>query len=258
MGRANLRTGARGRNVILNELTKRIARISVVGQGSERRILPVKEVSDRAPPQIGQSTLPKMFGTVVDEMAATTPARQVARTAVGSIVVAVAGSQDHPAKASGHCLQEVRMRGDPAKVIAPTRPLRVVPPTVEKLADLVPMPATTLLASTLRALEPHKVRDRGPVDRIEETMLGADRHAASLEQSANHENPLLLDFLARGPVGRENATFSSRVADLVGEPISRSRDHCPGTARSRPCVAQARPHSRVLRPELRPLAGPRT
>src|SRR5690242_1339625 len=117
-----------------------------------------------------------MLVAVVDQMAALAERPQIAGAAIAWIVVEMGGGQDHPPDAHCRIVDDVRPSRWSAAIISPKASLVIEPAAVGELSDPLTMWPATLLAAASGAAEADRGADLRPVDGIEPTEFGADRH----------------------------------------------------------------------------------
>ena len=72
----------------------------------------------------------------------------------------------------------IRIRLPPS--VSPPAGVRIPPPPVAEVVDHPPVWASAALAAALRPAEPDHGRELRPVDRVEDAVLGQDRHRGAL------------------------------------------------------------------------------
>ena len=115
-----------------------------------------------------------MLWPIVQQVAALAPRREVLELAVSRVVVEVAGGEpdDGPAEPVGFV-----WAGCPTTaVIAPGAVLTVEPTPITHAEDEFAMRPAAALAAAVGASETNGGRQLWPVDRVEGTLLGTDRH----------------------------------------------------------------------------------
>ncbi len=121
------------------------------------------------------------LGPVVQKMAplAERPDVPVPAAAMRRIMVEVRRREHHPGRPR-HLDRGFRRGGDSSAMpIAPDPPRLVPPPSVAEMQDRHSVRPTAHLTAPARPHEAHPLADLGPVDRIEVSQLGADRHLGS-------------------------------------------------------------------------------
>ena len=122
-----------------------------------------------------------MLRPVVDHVAALAEGCEVGVCVVGRVVIAMGGCQDDMGLASAAEDIDARPDPDPAPPsIAPTAGLSVPPTPIAEVVDHLPVRSPTALAAALRPTKADRHRQLAPVDRVEEAVLGPDRHGAGL------------------------------------------------------------------------------
>lgn len=130
-----------------------------------------------------------MLRAVLQDVAALAPCREVGVRIDARIVVPVRRRQVNagPADRTGD-LRSGRLRRElPAVVVAPAPGVRIPPPGIPEMQHDPAVRKPALLATALSADEPDLVRELGPGDRVEETVLVPDWHSAARE--VKHMSP---------------------------------------------------------------------
>jgi len=111
-------------------------------------------------------------------MAALAEGGEIGIGVVGGVVVAMGRGQNHPGPAHGP--EDVHSTGldahPPPAPVAPGGRVRIPPSPVAEVDYRPPVRSPAALAASLSAPEPDYGRELGPVDRVEEAVLGPDRH----------------------------------------------------------------------------------
>ena len=118
-----------------------------------------------------------MLWPIVDHVAALAEGREVGICVVRGVVVPMGRRQDDPGPTGSS--QDVSFRGysdPPAPAIAPPTSLRVPPAAIPEVVDQLPVRTPTPFAAAPSPAEPDHGRELRPVDRVEEAVLGPDRH----------------------------------------------------------------------------------
>ena len=118
-----------------------------------------------------------MLRPIVDHVAALAESREVGVRVVGRVVVAMGGCKDDVGPTSTAEDIDARPDPDPAPPsIAPTAGLSIPPAAVAEVVDHLPVRSPAALTPALRPAEADRHRRLTPVDRVEEAVLGPDRH----------------------------------------------------------------------------------
>ena len=136
-----------------------------------------EQIAERLPLKQRAPSSPLMLRTVVDQMASLAEGREVGVGVVGRVVISVSGGKDDFGSAGA--AQDVGTRPDPdppPPTIAPATRLSVPPAAIAEVIDHLTVRSPTALAPALRAAEADRHRQLAPVDRVEEAVLGPDRH----------------------------------------------------------------------------------
>ena len=118
-----------------------------------------------------------MLRPVVDHVAALAEGREVGVRVVRGVMIPVGGGQDHPSPASA--AEDVGTGPDPdpaPPTIAPATGLSVPPTPIAEVIDHLPVRSSAALTAALGPAEADRHRQLAPVDRVEEAVLGPDRH----------------------------------------------------------------------------------
>ena len=119
-----------------------------------------------------------MLWPVVDYVAALAEGCEVGVRVVGGVVIAMGGCQDDIGPASA--TENIHCSGpdpDPAPPpVAPATSLSVPLAPIAEVIDHLPVRTPAALAAALRPAEADRHRQLAPVDRVEEAVLGPDRH----------------------------------------------------------------------------------
>jgi len=151
---------------------------------SQLGVWAVEQITQRTPIVRVHPATASMLRTIVEHVAALTERCELMQRAVARIMVEVRTGQDHRCPPS--LQQDVLRRPSyaPALAIAPALPAPVPPPPVAKVEDLLPVRTSTMLAVSPCPHEAYLVRELRPVDRVQEHVLGADRHQASPSEAS--------------------------------------------------------------------------
>jgi hypothetical protein len=124
-----------------------------------------------------------MLGCIVDHVAALTERLEVRRRAIARIVIQVCAGQDDIRHPDGR-QHKPGFHGDPlAAVGPPAADIGIPPASVAEMDDTAQMRPTAPLALGTGTIEPDRLRQLPPVDRVEPAVLGSDRHDDSMSQS---------------------------------------------------------------------------
>ena len=122
-----------------------------------------------------------MLGRVVDDVAALAQRAQVSRRAITEIVVEVGTGEDDICRP--HNRQGEALNGDTAPlVIAPETGSGVPPAAIAQVRHIAHVRAAALLTPGAGSVEADRLGDLLPVDRVQPTVFGADRHRDSMSQ----------------------------------------------------------------------------
>lgn len=160
---------------------------------SWRRVGPEEEVAEGLPPMEGHMPASAMLRAIVKDMAALAPCREVGVGVDARVVVPMRRREVdlRPADHRGD-LGRARLRAElSAAPITPSAGLGVPPPAVPQVQDDPAVRSAALLAQALRAAEPDHSGELRPIDRVEKTVLGLDRHGLGL-WAAERDWPCLL------------------------------------------------------------------
>ena len=119
-----------------------------------------------------------MLWPVVDHVAALAEGREIGVGVVRGVVITMGRRQHHPRPTDP--TEDVSFCTDPDPAFPPIAPptgIRVPPATIAQMVDHPPVWPPAALAATFRPPEPDYGRELRPVDRVEEAVLGPDRHA---------------------------------------------------------------------------------
>ena len=146
---------------------------------------PAEQVAERLPSEQCPPASPLMLWPVVDHVAPLAEGREVGVRVVRGVVIPVGSGQNDPglpdaAEDVGLC----RNPDPPAPPVAPSAGIRVPPAAIAKVVDHPPVRSPAALTAAFRPAETDHGRELGPVDRVEEAMLGPDRHETALCQRA--------------------------------------------------------------------------
>jgi len=136
-----------------------------------------------------------MFGCIVDHVAALAQRFEVRRRAVAGIVIKVRAGQDdigHPDRRQ----REPGLHRDPLATVGPPAPDIGIPPaSVAKMDDAPQMRPAAPLAPSTGTIEPDRLGQLPPVDRVEPAVLGADRHDDSMSHPPGKRKRIIRPLL---------------------------------------------------------------
>jgi hypothetical protein len=148
-----------------------------MADGSETEIPAEKEVAQGTPPAEVGTTSTAVLESVVAQMAALTQSLEVTVGRVLRVVVEVCGAEMEAAVAEPRIVEHVRPCCGSPGIIAPQARRLIPPAAVGELDEQRTMWPAADLATAACPLEAYAAADLLPVDRVEPTELGADRHA---------------------------------------------------------------------------------
>jgi len=155
----------------------------VVGDAFARDARILVEIADCTEPKDIPPPLPAMLGCIVDHVAALTERLEVRRRAIARIMIEVRAGEDdigHPDR----CQHEPGLhRNTPAPIRPPAADIGIPPASVAEMDDAAQMRPAAPLALGTGAIEPDRLRQLQPIDRVKPAVLGADRHDDSMSQS---------------------------------------------------------------------------
>jgi len=136
----------------------------------------VEQVADRAAVVRVHPAPAPMLGAVMDHVTTLAERGELVERAVAGVVVEVGAGQHH--RRPGAVSQDVAGRSlhPPALAVAPVQPPPIPPAAVAEVEDAFPVRAAAMLAAPAGAHEADVMGQLRPVDRVEEDMLGPDRH----------------------------------------------------------------------------------
>jgi hypothetical protein len=116
----------------------------------------------------------------VDHVAALAEGRESGIRVVGRIEIPVSCCQDDMGPASAADYINARPNPDPAPPpIAPAAGLGVPPAAIAEVVDHLRVRSPTALAAALRPAKADRHRQLAPVDWVEESVLGPERHGVT-------------------------------------------------------------------------------
>ena len=122
-----------------------------------------------------------MLRPVVDHVASLAEGHEVGVCIVRGVVVPVRRGQHHPGP-TGEA-EDVGPRRDPDPPASPIKPeasIGVPPATISEVINHPPVRPSAALTAAPRPAGPDHGRELRPVDRVEEAVLGPDRHGGAL------------------------------------------------------------------------------
>lgn len=145
---------------------------------SWRRVGAKEEVAEGFAPMQGHMPATAVLRPVVKDMAALAPCGEVRVGVDARVVVPMRGGEVDLRRADHRSnLGRARLRAElPAAPVAPSAGLGVPPPAVAQVQDDPAVRSAALLAQALGATEPDHGGELRPVNRVEETVVAADRH----------------------------------------------------------------------------------
>ena len=153
------------------------------GQFQPTRVRGFKKVPQRADAERVPPSPPPMLGRVVDHVTALAQRREVGRGIIARIVVEV-GTREHDVGGSRR-VEDVGPEPDhPPPSRSPGGNIRVPPAAVAQVDDVATVRTPAPLATRTGTTEPNHGGQLGPVDRVEPSVFGADRHLDSMSQPA--------------------------------------------------------------------------
>ena len=141
------------------------------------------QVADGAQAEHVPPALPAMFGRVVAHVAALAERGEVARQIVPRIMVEVRACQDDIGGPDRGEFEAIADRHASPAVGPPASGSRIPPAPVAEMRDEPKMRPRAAFTSRTGPVEPDRIGQLLPVERIEPAVLGADRHDDSMSQS---------------------------------------------------------------------------
>jgi len=141
-----------------------------------------------------------MLGRVVEHVAPLAQRLQVGRSVVPWVVVEMGTCQDDEGHPHGGEDEAVLHRDALASIGTPALRFRIPPPPVAEMGHTAKMRTSAPLTARAGTLETNRLRYLLPVDRVEPSVLRADRHDDSMSHASPERKyffPLCLRFVAR-------------------------------------------------------------